>query len=159
MTDPPDIVPIRRRHNDFVSSHPCSTDTCDTRIVLDALDESKAVSLRMGQNWEEARFAAALALAQHNFIASDEAMREYAYEVLQADPTLICPDPAAHKGVTFTVDSLTAAVFAADDPNFRFATRGNCERFATAIIHAAKGDVSYPRHNEQERTSPDTPGG
>jgi len=33
-----DIDPIRRRHNDFVSSHPCSTDTCDTRIVLDALD-------------------------------------------------------------------------------------------------------------------------
>ena len=63
------------------------------------------------------------------------------------------------EGFWFTVDSLTAAVFAADDPNFRFATRGNCERFATAIIHAAKGDVSYPRHNEQERTSPDTPGG
>ena len=49
-----DIDPIRRRHNDFVSSHPCSTDTCDTRIVLDALDESKADTLRMGQNWEDA---------------------------------------------------------------------------------------------------------
>jgi len=49
-----DIDPIRRRHNDFVSSHPCSTDTCDTRVVLDALDESKADTLRMGQNWEDA---------------------------------------------------------------------------------------------------------
>ena len=37
-----DIDPIRRRHNDFVSSHPCSTDTCDTRIMLDALDETMA---------------------------------------------------------------------------------------------------------------------
>ena len=45
---------IRERHNDFVSSHPCSTDTCDTRVVLDALDESKADTLRMGQNWEDA---------------------------------------------------------------------------------------------------------
>ena len=36
-----DIDPIRRRHNDFVSSHPCSTDTCDTRVVLDALDSSR----------------------------------------------------------------------------------------------------------------------
>jgi hypothetical protein len=37
-----DIDPIRRRHNDFVSSHPCSTDTCDTRVVLEALDETMA---------------------------------------------------------------------------------------------------------------------
>jgi hypothetical protein len=37
-----DIDPIRRRHNDFVSSHPCSTDTCDTRLVLDTLDETMA---------------------------------------------------------------------------------------------------------------------
>ena len=44
----------------------------------------------------------------------------------------------------FTVDSLAAAVFAADDPHFRFATRGNCERFAAAIIKAAKEASDAP---------------
>ena len=28
------------------------------------------------------------------------------HEMVRADPTLICPDPAAHEGVTFTADSL-----------------------------------------------------
>ena len=53
----------------------------------------------------------------------------------EAEAILAALPPDAH---LFTVDSLTAAVFAADDPNFRFATRGNCERFAAAIIKAAK---------------------
>jgi len=87
----------------------------------------------------EARLAAALhesirPVCVHNNGRSCQA----ASAILAADPTLVCPDPAAHEGVTFTVDSLAAAVFAADDPNFRFATRGNCERFAAAILKAAK---------------------
>jgi len=45
---------INERHNDFVSSHPCSPELCDTRIVLDALDWSKADTFRMGHNWEDA---------------------------------------------------------------------------------------------------------
>jgi hypothetical protein len=32
------------------------------------------------------------------------------YVALAADPTLVCPDPAAHEGVTFTTDSLAAAI-------------------------------------------------
>jgi len=58
-------------------------------------------------------------------------------ERLAADLALAAKarSPDAH---LFTVDSLAAAVFAADDPHFRFATRGNCERFAAAIIEAVK---------------------
>jgi len=59
--------------------------------------------------------------------------RDYA-TVMEILPDLI----ESGEGAVFTVESLTAAVFAADDPNFRFATRGNCERFAAAIIQAAK---------------------
>jgi len=59
-------------------------------------------------------------------------MRWYRHD---AGGILAALPPDAH---LFTVDSLAAAVFAADDPHFRFATRGNCERFADAIIKAAK---------------------
>ena len=93
----------------------------------------------------EARLAAALASQDSIEVVERDptgvrrlVWGQLASHALAADPTLVCPDPDAHEGVTFTVDSLAAAVFAADDPNFRFATRGNCERFATAIIKAAK---------------------
>jgi len=59
--------------------------------------------------------------------------RDYA-TVMEILPDLI----ESGEGAVFTVDSLAAAVFATDDPNFRFATRDNCERFAAAIIEAAK---------------------
>ena len=52
-----------------------------------------------------------------------------------------------HDAHLFTVDSLASAIFATDDPNFRFATRGNCERFATAILQAAK-EKEAERENE-----------
>jgi len=35
-----DIDTIRQAHNDFVSSHPCSPELCDTRVVLDTLDRA-----------------------------------------------------------------------------------------------------------------------
>jgi len=84
----------------------------------------------MNDQTPEARLAAALhesirPVCVHNNGRSCQA----AAAILAALP------PDAH---LFTVESLATAIFATDDPNFRFATRGNCERFAAAIIQAAK---------------------
>ena len=58
-----DIEAIREWHQqegDFDACEYCGSKVvedgwpCDTRVVLDALDESKADTLRMGQNWEDA---------------------------------------------------------------------------------------------------------
>ena len=48
-----------------------------------------------------------------------------------ADPTLICPDPTAHEGVTFTTDSLAAALTAVSGK------RPHPE-FVAEVIQAAK---------------------
>ena len=83
----------------------------------------------------EARLAAALEKMVGLYGPAEMTPTQYSEALLAALPA------DAH---LFTVDSLAAAVFAADDPNFRFATRGNCERFAAAIIKAAKEASDAP---------------
>ena len=63
-----------------------------------------------------------------------------------SDPTLICPDPAAHEGVTFTVDSLAAALTAVSGK------RPHPE-FVAEVIQAAKvcrDPLCDSKHREDE---------
>ena len=77
----------------------------------------------MSDQTPEARLAAALPISvidhatEHDVVVRGRytldasMMRERLVAgMTAADPTLICPDPAAHEGVTFTVDSLAAAM-------------------------------------------------
>ena len=122
---------IRERDDALAQLHPIEwwlCVWCETKFPYDdgpdTLKAHSAICEKHPANVNLKEHAADLALAA--------ARKRPTFPCCEAD------EDATPDGTWFTVDSLAAAVFAADDPHFRFATRGNCERFAAAIIKAAK---------------------